>query len=50
MGTLAETSYCDSENFDPQDPRCAKVLMTGKLQKVSISLIQNLLHIFHKIY
>lgn len=38
MASLAETNYCETENFDPQDPRCAKVLLTGKLLKVINSL------------
>ncbi|CAH1113709.1 unnamed protein product [Psylliodes chrysocephalus] len=37
MATLAETSYCETENFDPQDPRCAKVLIIGKLIKIKES-------------
>ncbi|CAG9863268.1 unnamed protein product [Phyllotreta striolata] len=37
MATLAETDYCESKNFDPQDPRCAKVLISGKLIKIEKS-------------
>lgn len=35
MASLAETNYCETENFDPQDPRCAKVLITGTFLKVN---------------
>ncbi|VEN48309.1 unnamed protein product [Callosobruchus maculatus] len=35
MATLAETSYCESKSFDPQDPRCAKVISTGRLVTVN---------------
>lgn len=35
MTTLAQSEYCKSENLDPQDPRCARVLMSGKIEKVS---------------
>ncbi|XP_057667708.1 protein CREG1 [Diorhabda carinulata] len=34
MATLAETNYCENKEFDPQDPRCAKILMSGKLFKI----------------
>ncbi|XP_050514326.1 protein CREG1 [Diabrotica virgifera virgifera] len=34
MASLAETDYCESDNFDPQDPRCAKVLISGTLLKI----------------
>ncbi|KAG5877435.1 hypothetical protein JTB14_016893 [Gonioctena quinquepunctata] len=37
MATLAQSDYCETENFDPQDPRCAKVLITGRLKKVDNS-------------
>nr|CAD7412835.1 unnamed protein product [Timema poppensis] len=32
--TLAETNYCDQNGFDPEDPRCAKVIFTGKIKRV----------------
>ncbi|XP_063226656.1 protein CREG1-like [Bacillus rossius redtenbacheri] len=32
--TLAETSYCENNAFDPEDPRCAKVVLTGKVKKL----------------
>ncbi|KAI4457785.1 creg1 protein [Holotrichia oblita] len=34
MCSLAETDYCKSKTWDPQDPRCAKVIITGKYLKV----------------
>ncbi|XP_050308561.1 protein CREG1 [Anthonomus grandis grandis] len=37
MATLAESDYCTNKNYDPQDPRCAKVIISGKLLKVSTS-------------
>ncbi|CAG9838679.1 unnamed protein product [Diabrotica balteata] len=37
MATLAETNYCETDHFDPQDPRCAKVLISGTLQKINKS-------------
>ncbi|CAH0558671.1 unnamed protein product [Brassicogethes aeneus] len=35
MASLAEENYCSLKNFDPQDPRCAKVMITGKIIKVN---------------
>nr|CAD7444132.1 unnamed protein product [Timema bartmani]CAD7453860.1 unnamed protein product [Timema tahoe] len=32
--TLAETNYCDKNGFDPEDPRCAKVIFTGKIKRL----------------
>ncbi|KAJ8934228.1 hypothetical protein NQ318_002086 [Aromia moschata] len=37
MATLAQSDYCRTENFDPQDPRCAKLLITGGYVKVNKS-------------
>lgn len=34
MMSLAETDYCKNENLDPMDPRCARVMLTGKRVKV----------------
>nr|XP_033330034.1 protein CREG1 [Megalopta genalis] len=31
MMTLAQGSYCKSKNWDPMDPRCARILMSGKI-------------------
>jgi hypothetical protein len=35
LASLAESEYCKQKNFDPQDPRCAKLIITGKMVKVS---------------
>lgn len=35
MATLAETNYCNAKDWDPQDPRCVRVIMTGKIVKVN---------------
>lgn len=32
--TLAETSYCRSKNFDPEDPRCARLILSGKIKRI----------------
>jgi hypothetical protein len=34
LASLAESEYCKQKNFDPQDPRCAKLIITGKMVKV----------------
>ncbi|KAG5877434.1 hypothetical protein JTB14_016892 [Gonioctena quinquepunctata] len=34
MATLAQSDYCKKANLDPQDPRCSKVMITGKLKEV----------------
>ncbi|KAK9879185.1 hypothetical protein WA026_004033 [Henosepilachna vigintioctopunctata] len=34
LATLSEIGYCQKQNYDPQDPRCAKVIITGRLVKV----------------
>ncbi|XP_018572364.1 protein CREG1 [Anoplophora glabripennis] len=34
MATLAQSDYCRTQQYDPQDPRCAKVIITGKYIKV----------------
>ncbi|XP_078050425.1 cellular Repressor of E1A-stimulated Genes [Augochlora pura] len=31
MMTLAQGNYCKSKNWDPMDPRCARILMSGKI-------------------
>lgn len=33
--TLAQTDYCLNNKLDPEDPRCAHVILTGKFVKVS---------------
>ena len=32
--SLAQGEYCDSNNLDPEDPRCAHVIFTGRMQVV----------------
>jgi len=34
LASLAQSKYCKSENLDPEDPRCARVMLTGHLLKV----------------
>lgn len=35
LASLAESDYCKSQHFDPQDPRCARVILTGHLVRVN---------------
>ncbi|KAF7267184.1 hypothetical protein GWI33_019565 [Rhynchophorus ferrugineus] len=37
MVTLSEVNYCKDKNYDPQDPRCPKVLISGKFLKLDNS-------------
>lgn len=32
--SLAGTDYCKENNYDPEDPRCIRVMITGKFVKV----------------
>jgi len=32
--SLAQGEYCDANNLDPEDPRCAHVIFTGRVQVV----------------
>lgn len=32
--SLAESNYCKQHNIDPEDPRCARVILTGKIKRV----------------
>ncbi|VVC35571.1 FMN-binding split barrel [Cinara cedri] len=32
--TLAETDYCQKKTYDPEDPRCAQVTLTGQFIKL----------------
>ncbi|XP_014212968.1 protein CREG1-like [Copidosoma floridanum] len=34
MMTLAQGRYCESKNYDPMDPRCARVVFSGKIKEV----------------
>ena len=40
--TLAQGEYCKSKQWDPMDPRCARILLTGKIKSVSIFYFFNL--------
>lgn len=32
--SLAQSDYCKEKQYDPEDPRCAKVILTGTFAKV----------------
>jgi hypothetical protein len=32
--SLAQGTYCDSNQLDPEDPRCAHVILTGHMETV----------------
>ena len=32
--SLAQTGYCRKMNYDPEDPRCAHVILTGEFVKL----------------
>ncbi|XP_066996786.2 uncharacterized protein CREG [Anabrus simplex] len=32
--SLAEGDYCKQKSLDPEDPRCARVILTGKLKRI----------------
>lgn len=38
MATLAQSEYCENRSLDPQDPQCAKVMISGPLIKVRLVL------------
>ncbi|XP_066150647.1 protein CREG1 [Euwallacea fornicatus] len=35
MSTLAQSEYCKDRSLDPQDPQCAKVIITGTFIKIN---------------
>ncbi|KAJ8933740.1 hypothetical protein NQ314_013833 [Rhamnusium bicolor] len=37
MATLAQSDYCRTQNLDPQDPRCAKLIISGTYIKINKS-------------
>lgn len=37
MMTLAQGRYCKTKNYDPMDPRCARVILTGKIRPVNVN-------------
>lgn len=41
MATLETTDYCRQKKFDPEDPRCARVMLSGKVVPVYFSNIRN---------
>ncbi|XP_072929260.1 protein CREG1 [Epargyreus clarus] len=32
--SLEETRYCETQNIDPEDPRCTRLILSGKMKKV----------------
>jgi len=32
--SLAQSDYCNKKSYDPEDPRCAQLTLTGKFVKV----------------
>jgi len=34
--SLAQSEYCTQKNLDPEDPRCAHVILTGEIKKVGL--------------
>ncbi|XP_074038139.1 cellular Repressor of E1A-stimulated Genes [Leptinotarsa decemlineata] len=37
MASLAQSDYCKKENLDPEDPRCARVMISGTFKKIEKS-------------
>nr|AEE61770.1 unknown [Dendroctonus ponderosae] len=35
MASLAQSDYCTTKGYDPQDPRCAKVMISGTVEKLA---------------
>lgn len=33
--SLSQTDFCKKQSLDPEDPRCARVVLTGKIKRVS---------------
>lgn len=38
--TLAETDYCQKDGLDPQDPRCARLILSGKIKRIKPGTIE----------
>ncbi|XP_065156336.1 protein CREG1-like [Atheta coriaria] len=36
LASLAEVAYCSKKEYDPQDPRCGRLIITGKLLQIPI--------------
>ncbi|XP_039750373.1 protein CREG1 isoform X1 [Pararge aegeria] len=32
--SLEETRYCENQKYDPEDPRCTRLMLSGKMKKV----------------
>lgn len=43
--SLEQTPYCERQKFDPQDPRCTRLMLSGKMKKVKPDTQE---HIFAK--
>ena len=43
--SLAQGEYCDANNLDPEDPRCAHVIFTGRVQVVRHIIIFHIVSI-----
>ena len=43
--SLAQGEYCDANNLDPEDPRCAHVIFTGRVQVVRQIIIFHIVSI-----
>lgn len=37
--SLEETRYCENKKIDPEDPRCTRLMLSGKMKKVCIYVI-----------
>ena len=37
--TLAESEYCSLNGYDPQDPPCPRLILTGSIGKLSIVIV-----------
>jgi hypothetical protein len=41
--SLAQGAYCDAKRLDPEDPRCAHIILTGKIVPVRFVMFYSLL-------
>lgn len=37
--SLAESTYCSTQQWDPQDPRCAQIILYGNIVTVKYSQV-----------
>lgn len=35
MMSLVQSNYCSDSKFDPEDPRCAHLMMSGRFEKLA---------------